>query len=859
MRLLPFTLDVFVPNLTLGLGLAVLSACQFGDTSTQSAVRLTCMDDQLSIELIASHPELVTPIGLTIDDADHLYVLESHTHNPPQAYAGHSHDRIKKGIDNNKDGVPDQWIIFADSLEDGMNLAYGGNQNIFVVEKDQVLALRDNDQDGRSDEQKVLLKMSPPANVYDHAGLLGIAVAEDGWLYISRGNTGGQAWAVTGMDGQQISGYGDGGNVFRCKWDGSDIEEIATGFWNPFDIRFTASGRLLVTDNDPDSRGPNRLIEIVKGGDYGYQSLYGGSGIHPFLAWNGELPGTLPYAAALGEAPCGLLDVSGSNLPSEYANSILVSVWEENRIVRIPLQEHGSSVRGEAETLIQGDSSFHPVSFAVHSNGDIYFTDWVVRQYPNHGQGKLWRIRGNNANKVQLEGAQKEPHPLFLARTSEGFSEEELTELLLSSDVYVQAASRHALGQSGQQSTIQSWLSSDEEERRLQALLICIQQAWDIPATMLRRLMADKNKNIRTMTMIYLARNGRTDLLGDLEQALERGRISNDLIEAYLATIRHLQTDFIQAKNAQSEAYAKNLNRRLPEGYLLTLLKRSTVSPASKALILPYLEKPEAHLDVVLPLLFSSNTALLQASMMALRHVSDPAIGSAILGIALDRRKDLTLRLEAIATLAERSPDYCEEIHGLLSQRDESIRRAAMTYLCKCESWLAERSSSHQEGVSLRCKEVAERIPETEQWTQVVDGSGDAFRGKLVFQSRRTQCMTCHKVNGWGGIFGPDLSHIGSSKSRELLISSILAPSAQISPEWQGWYVKDQEGRTHLGRQIDVGLHNVELMLSSGEFVTFAKPMSYGMAASSLMPEGLVNSMNPQQFNDLIAYLESLQ
>ncbi|MEZ4828028.1 MAG: hypothetical protein R3C61_17350 [Bacteroidia bacterium] len=50
-------------------------------------------------------------------------------------------------------------------------------------------------------------------------------------------------------------------------------------------MKFTSDGRLLLTDNDPDSRGPNRLIEIVPGGDYGYQSLYGGSGIHPF--WRG--------------------------------------------------------------------------------------------------------------------------------------------------------------------------------------------------------------------------------------------------------------------------------------------------------------------------------------------------------------------------------------------------------------------------------------------------------------------------------------------------------------------------------------------------------------------------------------------
>ncbi|MEZ4849471.1 MAG: hypothetical protein R3B93_12805 [Bacteroidia bacterium] len=102
-------------------------------------------------------------------------------------------------------------------------------------------------------------------------------------------------WQIKSMAGEMIEGYGDGGNVFRCKVDGTGLEEVATGFWNPFGLAFSAEGRLLL-DNDPDSRGPNRLIEVVPGGNYGYQSLYGRQPISSYLAWNGELPGTLRFA-----------------------------------------------------------------------------------------------------------------------------------------------------------------------------------------------------------------------------------------------------------------------------------------------------------------------------------------------------------------------------------------------------------------------------------------------------------------------------------------------------------------------------------------------------------------------------------
>ncbi len=83
---------------------------------------------------------------------------------------------------------------------------------------------------------------------------------------------------MIGSDGSFVEGYGDGGNIIRCRLDGSQVEIYATGFWNPFDLTLSSSGRLIAIDNDPDSRGPNRLVDVVPGADFGYQSLYGGSG-----------------------------------------------------------------------------------------------------------------------------------------------------------------------------------------------------------------------------------------------------------------------------------------------------------------------------------------------------------------------------------------------------------------------------------------------------------------------------------------------------------------------------------------------------------------------------------------------------
>src|SRR5437762_11153858 len=39
---------------------------------------------------------------------------------------------------------------------------------------------------------------------------------------------------------------------------------------------------------------------------------------------------------------------------------------------------------------------------------------------------------------------------------------------------------------------------------------------------------------------------------------------------------------------------------------------------------------------------------------------------------------------------------------------------------------------------------------------------GDAIRGKAIFESSKSNCLSCHRVNGTGSLFGPDLSAIGA-------------------------------------------------------------------------------------------------
>ena len=191
-----------------------------------------------------------------------------------------------------------------------MNLAVAGDDSVFVATRSALYHLWDRDGDGRADGVKPgtlptpIVRLDTPGD-YPHNGLSGFAFDFAGNVYFGLGENLGADYRLIGSDGATLSGGGEGGNIYRCRPDGSKLERVATGFWNPFHMTFDVFGRLFAVDNDPDSRPPCRLLHIVEGGDYGYRFRNGRKGLHPFTAWNGELPGTLGMVAGTGEAPSG--------------------------------------------------------------------------------------------------------------------------------------------------------------------------------------------------------------------------------------------------------------------------------------------------------------------------------------------------------------------------------------------------------------------------------------------------------------------------------------------------------------------------------------------------------------------------
>ena len=226
---------------------------------------------------------------------------------------------------------------------------------------------------------------------------------------------------------------------------------------------------------------PCRLLNVVEGGDYGYQFRYGRSGRHVFQSWNGDLPGTLPMLAGTGESPTEVLSYESDGLPPEYLGNLLVPIWADHRIDRYKLKPRGASFTSEAEPLVRGGKDFRPVGLAVAPDGSLFFSDWVLSDYNLHGKGAVWHLRASSRTKPErpsdtkqalLSGHRPAREAAARALASDGAGRAYLREQLANKDVRIRAAALTALTVAGDAQVDLKAIASNDADHGLRALAV---------------------------------------------------------------------------------------------------------------------------------------------------------------------------------------------------------------------------------------------------------------------------------------------------------------------------------------------------------------------------------------------------
>ncbi|MDR3619017.1 MAG: HEAT repeat domain-containing protein [Paludisphaera borealis] len=136
--------------------------------------------------------------------------------------------------------------------------------------------------------------------------------------------------------------------------------------------------------------------------------------------------------------------------------------------------------------------------------------------------------------------------------------------------------------------------------------------------------------------------------------------------------------------------------------------------------------------------------------------------------------------------------------------------------------------------------------------------SASPQRGELVLA--RIRCLDCHKFGDKGQGLGPDLSTVNSRFQSADILDSIVAPSKVISDQYKTVIVATGDGRIVSGMPIVTDGPNLVLLLSDGSKVTIPKVEidEQKPSPTSVMPEGLLNTLEYQDVADLIALFESI-
>jgi putative heme-binding domain-containing protein len=137
---------------------------------------------------------------------------------------------------------------------------------------------------------------------------------------------------------------------------------------------------------------------------------------------------------------------------------------------------------------------------------------------------------------------------------------------------------------------------------------------------------------------------------------------------------------------------------------------------------------------------------------------------------------------------------------------------------------------------------------------------GDPAHGAEVFRGKGG-CMSCHSMNGDGGLSGPDLAYIGDRRSAAYLRESLVNPSAAVPDGYLLVSAVTRDGRTITGQRLNEDSFSIQIRDNAGVPHSLEKENVEKVdrqRGKSPMPS-YQGRFSDTELTDVVAYLASLK
>jgi len=339
----------------------------------REAIEKMKVHEGMQVNLFASEemfPEIVNPVQMAVDTDSRLWVScwPSYPHwNPTQPRT----DKLVILPDEDRDGVADRCIVFADKLNSITGFEFWGG-GVLVVAPPEIWFLKDTDGDDRADYKLRVLQGVSSADTHHTANAL--VIGPDGWLYWSRG-----VFHVTNMETPTKTFRSTRTGVYRFNPRTFEVEFHFPIGPNPHGDVFDRWGYQFANDG---TSGTGSYVNIGKG--------IGNK--HWFKKRVRPVPAT------------GIL--SSSHFPERHQGNFLIC----NAIGFLGVLQHEVKYNGADITaeeiepiVVSSDPNFRPSDVEIGGDGALYIADWHnalighmqhnIRD-PNrdHSHGRIYRV-----------------------------------------------------------------------------------------------------------------------------------------------------------------------------------------------------------------------------------------------------------------------------------------------------------------------------------------------------------------------------------------------------------------------------------------------------------------------------------